>query len=719
MKTQLNTHQGIAQLSWSSGRKLPVILQNEAAECGLACVAMIAGYFGDCRGLAQLRRDYPTSAYGTTLKQLINVASSVHLAGRALKLDTHSLKQLQLPCILHWEMKHFVALKKVSAQHIIIHDPACGERTVSMAETNDKFTGVALELSPTAQFKPRASSPPLRLTHFWQRIVGLKRSLLLVLLLSFILQVFAIASPYYMQTVIDEVLLRSDLSLLKVLAIGFALLLALEVVTTAMRQHLLLAISSKLTIQMAANVFHHLIRLPLAYFNRRHMGDIVSRFGSLNDVRELLTQGLVAVVVDGLMALITLIVMAIYSLKLAAIVLGVVLVYAAIRGLSFQPFKLMNEERIVASAKESSHFMESVRAVQMIKLFEKESERHGQWQNLLVNVLNHDIRIGRWNIGFNGINLALFGLENILVVYFAATLVMENALSVGMLFAFMSYKSRFIGAMDGLIDKWLEFKMLGLHFERLADIVFTKQEPYHQQVSAMAVGHSDQPISAGAISFTNLTYAYSKSDSPALKGISGHIEAGTNVAICGASGSGKTTLLKCLMGLLPVDEGQILVDGKPMHAIRGYRNRIAAVMQNDQLLSGSIADNITGFESQTDMERVIFAANLACIHDDITNMAMQYNTLLGDMGDNLSGGQRQRLVLARALYKRPKILFMDEATSHLDNRNEKLINQHIRNLSITRITVAHRQETLRTADRIFRLDAEGLTDVTDTAKLTH
>lgn len=686
-------------LSFSAHRRLPVILQTEAAECGLVCLAMIAGFHGYETDLASLRRRFSISSHGTNLKTLMDMAGRLNLAGRALRLEMQHLEELQLPCVLHWDMNHFVVLKSLQSKKITIHDPAIGERVLTRAEFSEHFTGIALELAPTKDFQAGEDRQRLKLSHFWSRVSGMKRSLVQVLLLSLLLQLFAVVTPFYIQTVVDDVILRSDESLLLVLAMGFGLLLLIQTGTNALRQWVILFISSRLNMQMAANLFRHLIRLPMSYFSTRHMGDVVSRFGSLNKVRELLTTGLVAAVVDGVMALITLIAMFFYDVKLTLLVLGVVVLYAALRLLLYRPLRLLTEEHIVAMAKHDSHFMESVRAIQTVKLFQRESDRQGQWQNRLADAVNKDIRISRWNIGYDTINRLLFGIENLLVIYFAATAVMGNLISVGMLYAFMSYKARFVESMDALLVKWIELKMLGLHLDRLSDIVFTPAEKVGEQtVLSFESGPTTQPLK-GKIEVRNLGFSYGEAEAPAFKGLNFIIEAGETVAITGPSGSGKTSLLKCVMGLLEPTEGEILIDDTPIKQLPNYRREIAGVMQDDQLLAGTIFDNIACFEPQPDSKRIVECAQMACIHDEIIKMPMQYNTLVGDMGASLSGGQKQRIVLARALYREPRILFMDEATSHLDVTNESMVNDHIKRLAITRILVAHRPETVESAGK--------------------
>ncbi|ACE84953.1 peptidase domain-containing ABC transporter [Cellvibrio japonicus] len=564
-------------LNFSGAHSLPMIHQTEAAECGLACLAMIASFHGYETDLAYLRQRIQVSSHGTNLKNLMEMAGRLHLAGRALKLNSDSLGGLQLPCVLHWDLNHFVVLKAVKSRKAIIHDPASGEKTLTKEEFDKHFTGIALELTPTSKFEVADTRKHLKLHHFWSRISGLKRSLLQILVLSLLLQVFAIISPYYMQTVVDDVILRNDDNLLLVLALGFGLLLLIETGTHVLRQWVMLYLSSRLNIQMAANLFRHLIRLPMSYFSTRHMGDVVSRFGSLQNVRELLTTSLVAAVVDGIMAVITLTVMFFYSIKLTLLVLIVVLLYAALRFALYKPLRLLTEEQIIAQARHDTHFMESVRAVQTIKLFQRENDRQGQWQNRLADTINQGIRITRWNIGYDTINRLLFGIENLLVIYFAATAVMGNIFSVGMLYAFLSYKSRFVSSMDTLIATWIELKMLGLHLDRLSDIVFTETE---EQDDLLPSQSSTRPL-AGKIEVRNLSFQYGETEGPTFQNLNFIIEPGETVAITGPSGCGKTTLLKCLMGLLQPTEGEILIDDRPLKQVLDYRRHIAGVMQRN------------------------------------------------------------------------------------------------------------------------------------------
>jgi ATP-binding cassette subfamily B protein RaxB len=691
----------VDKLEFWPKKKLSVIIQSEAAECGLACLAMIADFHGYKSDMVSMRQKFNLSLGGATLHDIMQFSQSLQLTSRPLRIELDDLENLQTPCILHWNLNHFVVLKSANAKSIVIHDPAYGEKRLKMSEVSGLFTGIALELTPTNEFEKREAKPSLKFSDFWSNITGLKKSLLLVFTLSLILQVFVLASPYYMQLVIDDVILTGDTSLLTVLAMGFFLVLLFEIVTNALRGLTLLHFGNLMNIQLGANLFHHLIRLPMAYFEKRHMGDIVSRFGSLQPIRQLLTTGIIETIIDGIMAVITLAMIFFYSAKLSMVVLVAVCLYAIVRFFMYRPFRNISEQEIMAKAEESSNFMETVRGIQTIKLFGSEAKREGQWQNRYANAINQSIRLGNFQLSFAAINRLLFGLENIVVIYLAAKLVISGGFSTGMLFAFMAYKQQFMGKMASLIDKLIEFKMLGLHFERLADIALTDKEQ-------LQTDNFKRHDISGSITVKNVSFSYSDATPNVINDLTLHIKAGESVAITGPSGCGKSTLLKLMLGLNSPQQGEILIDDIPLNQLGNnqYRQQIAAVMQNDELLSGSVADNIAFFDSPIDMDKVIYCAGLAAINDDINRMPMGYESLIGDMGSSLSGGQKQRVILARALYKEPKILFMDEATSHLDTALETDINEAVKCLDITRVIIAHRKETIASAGREINLKTD-------------
>ncbi len=696
----------LSLLKFSGGKQLPMMLQTEVAECGLACLAMVSSFHGHQIDLNTLRRDYPISLRGANLQNIMDTADKLGFNTRPLRLELEEMTQLSAPCILHWDMNHFVVLKKATEKGIVIHDPAQGVRTLSYEEVSKHFTGVALECYPTASFEKKDERQRVPFSAFTKSIHGLGKSLTNILLISLGLQVFGIVSPFYMQLVVDEAIVSYDYNLLVVLSIGFLMLALIQTGVSALRSYVVLHLGNMLNIQMAANLFKHLLRLPLSYFEKRHIGDVVSRFGSLGKIKDLLTTGIIEACVDGVMAIMTLVMMFVYSPKLAFVVIGSVTLYAVIRFLWYRPLKMLTEESIVAGAKENSTFIETIRAAQSIKIFSKESHRQTVWENRYADMLNTGIKVGRLGIVYTAINGILFAIENILVIYLGASMVLDNLFSVGMLYAFVSYKTQFTQRASTLIQNIIDIRMLGLHLERLGDIALTPVEIPEQTVK---LSLPDLSLS-GEISAENLSFSYPGTDKAVFEQISFSIKAGESVAVIGPSGCGKTTLMKVMMGLFESTTGTLRCDGQSLEQITlpRYRKAISSVMQNDQLLSGSLAENICFFDTRPDQNRIERCAKIAAIHDDITQLPMAYNTLIGDMGTTLSGGQKQRVLLARALYAEPQILFLDEATSHLDVRLEKSVSESIQQLNITRIIVAHRPETIRSVERVFVMTPTGL-----------
>jgi ATP-binding cassette subfamily B protein RaxB len=599
--------------------------------------------------------------------------------------------------VLHWDLNHFVVLTQVSHGKVVIHDPARGVRRLTLDEVSKHFTGVVLELTPAADFKPRTERQSVSLRQLLGRVSGLRRSLLQIFALALALEAFMLLSPFYMQWVVDSVLVGADRDLLVTLGIGFGLLVFIQVATGAIRSWAVLYLSATLNLQWLANVFAHLMRLPVAWFEKRHTGDVMSRFGAVQQIQQTLTTSFIEAVLDGLLVVLTLVMMWVYSGTLTAIALGCVAAYAALRWAFFRPLRSATEEAIIHDSKKASHFLESLRGVQSIKLFNRQQDRQARFMNLVVDAMNANIATRKLDLMFGVLHKLVFGLERVAVIWVGALLVLDRSFSVGMLFAFFAYKEQFALRVSGLIDKAVELKMLKLQGERLADIVLTPPEadvlvPPRSEVSAR-------------LELRGIGFRYSDAEPAVLKGLNLVIEPGESVAIVGPSGCGKTTLLKLMLGIHEPQIGEVRVGGVPLGhlGLRNWRDMIGTVMQDDQLFAGSIIDNISFFDAQPDLAWVEECARVASVHDEVAAMPMAYHTLIGDMGTSISGGQKQRLLLARALYKRPKILFLDEATSALDIDRERLVNQAVRQLALTRVIVAHRSETIASANRVIVL----------------
>ncbi len=676
---------------------VPIVLQTEAAECGLACLAMVAGAHGLDTDLPTLRQRFSLSLKGVTLADLVRMADALSLNSRALRAELEELPQLQLPCILHWDLNHFVVLVSLHGGQALIHDPARGARRVSLDELSRHFTGVALELQPAPGFMPAQERRQVSLRQLLGPVSGLKRSLAQIFALALALEAFVLLSPFFMQWAVDGALVSADRDLLLTLGVGFGMLVFIQAATAAARSWAVLVLSATLNLQWLVNVFAHLLRLPVEWFEKRHAGDIWSRFGSVQQIQRTLTTSFIEAVLDGTLVLLTLAMMALYSVTLSLVALAAVAGYGLLRWVMYRPLAACTEEALVFEARQSSHFLESLRGIQAIKLFNAQADRQSRFSSLVVDTMNAQIGVRKLELASSVGNRLLFGLERVVVIWIGTLLVIEGRLSVGMLFAFFAYKETFAGRVSGLIDKAVDLKMLRLQGERLADIVLTAPEIEATRAAA-------REIHAG-IELRDVSFSYADGEPDVLQRVSLKIEPGESVAIVGPSGCGKTTLLKLMLGIHAPTSGEVLAGGVPLARIglRSWRDHVGVVMQDEPLFSGSIADNISFFSAQADIDWVEQCARVAAVHEEIMAMPMGYQTLIGDMGAALSGGQKQRVLLARALYKRPKILLLDEATSSLDVERERTVNQAVRQLALTRVIVAHRPETIASAGRVIAL----------------
>jgi ATP-binding cassette subfamily B protein RaxB len=693
-------------ISLSLNRKVPVYLQNEATECGLCSIAMVADYLGYRTDLATLRLQFSISRKGATLVSLIRIAKSLKLEPRAVKLDLPAVPKLALPCVIHWDMDHFVVLTSVSQRGVVIHDPAVGRREITTNEFGKYFTGVALELKPANDFKPSDHRTKFTIRGLMGTITGLKRGLTQVLLLALALECVVIALPFFLQWTVDHALPSADTDLLTTLALGFGLLVLIQGTIRAVRNWFLISLSTDLNFQWYGNVFGHLVKLPLEYFEKRHIGSITSSFASISTIQRALTSTFIQAIVDGVMVIGTLLMMIVYSGQLAAITLISVSLYGVLRWSQSGRLRSAAAEQIVFTAKQTTHFYETLVGIQSVRLFGADVQRRASWTNLLAEQFNAELRVNRIGVTYESAQVVLFGIERVVVIWLAACAVIDNSFSVGMVFAFIAYKDQFSTRIAALIDRLMEFRMLGLHGERIADIVLTQKEDEGEAPPIELDPDSEAPT----IELRDISFRYAPTEPFVFQNVNLMIKAGDCVAITGASGCGKTTLVKIMLGLLEPSSGQVLVDGIPIKrmGLAKYRQMIGTVMQGDSLFSGSIAENICFSDNDPDMELIKRSAELAAIDKEIEAMPMTYYTITGSNGIGISGGQQQRILLARALYRQPLLLFLDEATSELDVDNERALNATIKKMGMTRIIIAHRPETIAMANHIVVLDQQGV-----------
>lgn len=684
------------------GRARPV-LQSEPAECGLACLATVAAYHGFETDMASLRARFPISLKGTTLATIIRIADAMGLSSRPLRLEPEALELLALPAILHWNFEHFVVLTKISgspgARRFVVADPTVGERKLSAAELSQCFTGVALELEPGPDFRTGSEKVKLRLYHLWSQTRGLGGAIAQILTLTILMHAVVIVTPFFTQYAIDTILPSHQPGLLAALAVGFLIVALTGIAASMLRGYLLTNLGQLLGYQLVVNVARHLFRLPLSWFEKRQVGDLLSRLESTLPLSEFLSRTLFASLVDGVMALLTLAMMFFYSPSLSFVALGAVGVYAAVRLGLLPAYNRRLDEALVSRGRENGVMIENLEGIAGIKAFGQESERLAMWIGRKAEAVNRGTSTARIQTLWEILDPSVRALENVLFIVIGIAMVMNGSLTLGMLFAFAAYKLAFLTAAINLVQLGGTYRMLDVHLNRIADVALTAPEPLRDFEMV------DRRPFEGSVELQGVTFSYGTGEAPVLRDVSLAVSSGESVAIVGRSGGGKTTLLKVMLGLLEPASGKVLIDGSPLNDFgpRAWRRQVGYVAQSDVLFSGSIAQNIAFFEAALDVDRVEAAARAAVIHDDIMKMPMGYDTLVGDMGSTLSGGQKARILFARALYRNPKLLIIDEGSAHLDVDTEQKVNESIKKLGITRIIVSHRPETIALADRTIHL----------------
>lgn len=697
--TNRNFRQIINLLDLRWQRRVPVIHQTETAECGLACLAMICGHFGKNIDLIYLRRKFNLSARGATLAGINGIAEQLGMATRALSLELDELRVLKTPCILHWDFSHFVVLVSVKRNRYVLHDPARGIRYISREEMSRYFTGVALEVWPGSEFQSETLQTRISLRSLINSIYGIKRTLAKIFCLSVVIEAINLLMPVGTQLVMDHAIPAGDRGLLTLISAALMFFILLKAATSTLRAWSSLVMSTLINIQWQSGLFDHLLRLPLAFFERRKLGDIQSRFDSLDTLRATFTTSVIGFIMDSIMVVGVFVMMLLYGGYLTWIVLCFTTIYIFIRLVTYGNYRQISEECLVREARAASYFMETLYGIATVKIQGMVGIRGAHWLNMKIDAINSGIKLTRMDLLFGGINTFVTACDQIVILWLGAGLVIDNQMTIGMFVAFSSFRGQFSERVASLTSFLLQLRIMSLHNERIADIALHEKEEKKPEIEIVA--HMG-PIS---LETNGLSYRYDSQSAPIFSALSLSVAPGESVAITGASGAEKTTLMKVLCGLFEPDSGRVLINGIDIRqiGINNYHRMIACVMQDDRLFSGSIRENICGFAEEMDEEWMVECARASHIHDVIMNMPMGYETLIGELGEGLSGGQKQRIFIARALYRKPGILFMDEATSALDSESEHFVNVAIKNMNITRVIIAHRETTLRTVDRVISI----------------
>ncbi|HKQ77909.1 MAG TPA: peptidase domain-containing ABC transporter [Blastocatellia bacterium] len=688
-----------------SSRRIPYIQQMSATECGAACLTMALAWFGKHVPLAEVRQVAGVDRDGATALSILHAARWYGLRARGVKLELEGLPYLDRGAILHWEFSHFVVFDRLRKDGVEIIDPASGRRVVSFDQFNRSFTGVALTLSPAEEFRQTSEQRNVVWTYVRQ-FLGQTRLWRRIVVVTALLQLFALGLPLLTGTLVDRIIPRGDAGLLHLLGAGLLGIVVFSGLTSVLRAQLLLHLRTKLDAKMTLGFLDHLVSLPFGFFQQRSEGDLMMRVNSNTTIREMLTSSALSGLLDGVMAISYLAILLMANAAMCAIVLSLAFLQAAVFLFSYRRYQDLMSQDLQTQAKAQSYLVQMLAGIETLKANGVEERAVEQWSNLFVDGLNVSLSRGRLSATVDSLMGILKSGSPLLVMWFGGWLTLNGDLSLGTMLALNALAAGFLGPASTLISMALQLQLLRSYVDRIDDVLAAPPEQNKDKVAPA-------PTLRGEIELRDLSFSYSANSSSAgVRGVSVKIKPGQKVAIVGQSGAGKSTLAKLLLGLYRPSSGSILFDGVDIagYDLRSVRRQCGIVTQRSHLFSGTIRENISLNDPGVPLDAVIEASRLACLHDDVTGMPMGYETVLADGGSSISGGQRQRVALARALVNRPAIILLDEATSELDSITEAEAHLNLSGLSCTRIVIAHRLSTITDADLILVMDSGKLVE---------
>lgn len=674
-----------------------VVYQAEAAECGLACLAMVSSRFGRHTDITALRAKAGSFPRGMTVRDLIEVASKIGIEARAIRLEVNEIKDLEMPAILHWEMSHFVVAESAApGGSILISDPARGQRKVAPDVISRAFTGIAVEFALKPDFERKDERTKINLWKLWKGKENVVPAFAKVMLLSTFIEVIGLSAPLVLQLITDELIPSKSIGFAVVCGVAALALLLSQVAGHAFRFRALEALRLNLNLRVSSGLFSHLLNLPSSFFASRHHGDIQSRFSSLDEIHSGISGAVLAAIFDAVVALLVAALLFLYSPIVGVLSVVCVIAYVATRSLMHAPTMAAHEGQIISQARRQSFLLESLRGIETLKAYSALQVRSAEFSNMTAEAASDEFRVSRLSNVYQSISASIVAVALIGAMLLGAWEVMRGSITLGMLVALLMYRATFMQRMFAAFDAFMRVRMLSLHAHRVSEVSTQAVES-----TATLPGRS---LGGSKIVASSLAFAYPGAKGPAFAGVSFSIESGASVGVIGRSGSGKTTLGKIICGLLKPTAGHLSIGGEDVLGEEAIlRHSIAVVSQSDVMFSGTILQNITMWDPLIDLSRVNEACRNACILDDILKLPLGLNSPAGENGNLLSGGQKQRIFLARALYKDPAILILDEATSHLDIPTEGQVLEHLAKLSITRIHIAHRPQSIAFCNQIIDL----------------
>ncbi|GGO80277.1 peptidase domain-containing ABC transporter [Nonomuraea cavernae] len=680
-------------------RRVPVLLQNTDTECGAACLAMVLCHHGQRTTLLQVAERLQVGRDGLSAKAIVDGAREHGLKARAFSLAPEDLARVPLPAIAHWEFRHFVVVERWSPDRVDVVDPSQGRRRLTAEEFSAGFTGVLLVFEPGEGFHRGTTS----MASAWRReflrtLFRRRRGLLAqVIAASLLLQLLGLALPLFSELLIDTIVPARGAELLSLLGVAVLLAGAAQLVIGYLRAALLVAVRARADQELTEGVVGHLVALPYRYFTQRGKGDLVTRAAGVSSLGDILTGQVVAALLDGPLAVGYLVLVHLWDPVFGLALTGVALLQTVLLLATTNRIALLTRQELTALSASQSSLIQAITGIETLKASGAEKRAVEQWSGHFAKQLNADVRSGLTR-GFLEASLSAIRVVAPLgLLWLGAWRVLDGELTMGELIALNAIALGALTPLSSLMTGLQSLQQAGAHFDRLSDILASEPEP-SDGIEVLRL--------RGAVELRGVSFRHGPRGPWTVRGVSVAIRPGQKVALVGASGSGKSTLARLLLALHLPTEGEIRYDGVPAAELnlRTLRRQFGVVTQDPSLFNGSIRENIAMNDPGASLRRVVSAARLAGLHDEIAAMPMGYETVLTD-GGGLSGGQRQRLALARAVLSRPKVLLLDEATSNLDSATEAVIEANLSRLVQTRIVIAHRLSTVRDADLILVIDS--------------
>jgi subfamily B ATP-binding cassette protein HlyB/CyaB len=670
-----------------------------SADPGLDALVTLLHFQGVAADRDQIRHRLGTDNIGAP--EILRCAKELGLKARTHRTKWSRLARTPLPAIAALQDGGFMVLAKVGEDKVLVQSPPTSRPTLMpRSEFLAIWDGTLIMMTRRAGLSDITRR--FGIGWFAGAIHKYRRLLGEVLIASFFLQLFALVSPLFFQVVIDKVLVHRSLSTLDVLMVGLLAISVFETVLGILRTYVFAHTTNRIDVELGARLFHHLLALPLAYFQARRVGDSVARVRELENIRNFLTSSALTLIIDLLFTFVFLAVMFFYSPLLTWIVLGSFPFYIAISMGATPLFRRRLDEKFRRGAENQAFLVESVTAIETLKAMAVEPQMQRRWEEQLAGYVSASFKVlSLGNTASQAVQL-VSKIATAGILYFGARLVIEGGLSVGELVAFNILAGRVSAPVLRLAQIWQDFHQARLSVARLGDILNTTAEPTY------ATARTRLPAIRGGITFDHVTFRYRVDGPEVLHDVSFDVPAGQTVGIVGPSGSGKSTFAKLVQRLYVPESGRVLVDGMDLAMAdpAWLRRQIGVVLQDSMLFNRSVRDNIALADPAMPIERVIAAARLAGAHDFILELTEGYDTIVGERGSSLSGGQRQRIAIARALVMDPRILIFDEATSALDYESERIIQENMREIARGRtvLIIAHRLSTVRASNRIVTLD---------------